>query len=325
MPDGKEMKKLQVAIIGASGIGKNHAKWFDKHGCNVSFFLGSSPASVQQTTAMLEEKSGIRARGFWDIEELLLQPLDAVCVASPPALHYNHVKACLSANLPVLCEKPLVYDGTLSSSTMIDQANALVDLAERRKVLLGTQMQYAVIADHLLEMVGNRPLQRFEMVMETKNLKPGRDFEQIWIELAPHPLSVLQQLGGPHAQIENISCEISSMETNADFIMTAHRRDPIEVHITTRCAPHAQVPLRRFILNDCNINYFGRNNEHGQFHSYLVKRGKEEELPDFVDLLVENFVHACQGKELLKVTGAHGAQNVAWMLEILDAGKKVSE
>jgi predicted dehydrogenase len=317
------MKRLKIAIIGASGIGKNHAKWFEKHGCTVTCFLGSSPATVQQTTALLEEKFGIRARGFWDIDELLLQPLDAVCVASPPSLHYEHVKACLSANLPVLCEKPLVYDGRFGFLEMLDQANELVELAERRKVLLGTQMQYAVIADHLLEMVGNAPLQRFEMIMETKNLKPGRDFEQIWIELAPHPLSVLQQLGGPHAQIENITCELSEMETNATFLMDAHRRYPIEVNITTRCAPNATVPLRRFILNNHNINYFGRNNKEGQFHSYLVKGGKEEELPDLVDLLVKNFVEACNGNEELKVTGAHGAQNVAWMLQILDAGKRI--
>jgi predicted dehydrogenase len=318
------MKKLQIAIIGASGIGKNHAKWFTKHGCNVTCFLGSSPATVQQTAALLEEKFGIRAKGFWEIDELLMQPLDAVCVASPPALHYEHVEACLSANLPVLCEKPLVYDGKLSSKKMNEQASELVKLADRRKVLLGTQMQYAVIADHLLEMVGNAPLQRFEMIMETKNLKAGRDFEQIWIELAPHPLSVLQQLVGPHATIENISCEIGEMETTASFLMDAHRREPIEVNITTRCAPNSSVPLRRFILNDHNINYFGRNNKEGQFHSYLVKGGREEELPDFVDLLVGNFVAACQGKEQLKVTGAHGAQNVAWMLQIMDAGKRLS-
>jgi hypothetical protein len=207
---------------------------------------------------------------------------------------------------------------------MNEQASELVKLADRRQVLLGTQMQYAVIADHLLEMVGNAPLQRFEMIMETKNLKAGRDFEQIWIELAPHPLSVLQQLVGPHATIENISCEIGEMETTASFLMDAHRREPIEVNITTRCAPNSSVPLRRFILNDHNINYFGRNNKEGQFHSYLVKGGREEELPDFVDLLVGNFVAACQGKEQLKVTGAHGAQNVAWMLQIMDAGKRLS-
>jgi len=317
------MNRLKIAIIGASGIGKNHAKWFTKHGCNVTSFLGSSPTTVQQTTALLEEKFGVRARGFWELDELLMQPLDAVCVASPPAFHYEHVKAALSANLPVLCEKPLVYDGELSSEKMNDQADELVELAERRKVLLGTQMQYAVIADHLLEMVGNAPLQRFEMIMETKNLKPGRDFEQIWIELAPHPLSVLQQLVGPHAIIENINCEISQMETTASFITNGYRRDPVEVHITTRCAPNSAVPLRRFILNGHNINYFGRNNEAGQFHSYLVKGGEEEELPDFVDLLVKNFVASCQGKENLKVTGAHGAQNVAWMLQIMDAGKRI--
>lgn len=314
-------RKLQVAILGASGIGKNHAKWFTKHGCNVSSFLGSLPQSVDATQAMLHEKFGIRATGFWDIRELLEQPLDAVCVASPPRFHYHQVRACLAAGIPVLCEKPLVYDSQINSHKLISQANELVEFAERTKVLFGSQMQYAMSAWHLLEMAGYNPLQNFEMVMETKNLQPGRTHEHIWIELAPHPLSVLQQLVGPDAHLEEIDCQIEELETTATFTVKGHRINPVEVAITTRCAPHAKVPLRRFIINDCNINYFGRNNANGQFRSYLVKGGKEEELPDFVDSLVGNFVAACLGKEELRVTGAHGAQNVAWMLEILEAGK----
>lgn len=318
------MKKLNIAIIGASGIGKNHAKWFDKHGCNVNCFLGSSSATVQQTTALLRENFGIHANGFLKIDELLAQPLDAVCVASPPALHYDHVKACLSGGLPVLCEKPLVYEEKLSSSEMMAQADELVELAEHRNVLLGMQMQYAMIADHLSKKVGNAPLQRFEMVMETKNLKTGRNFEQIWIELAPHPLSVLQQLTGSGVSLENISCETFAMETTAHFLLNTSDRSPIKVSITTRCAPENPTPMRRFIINDYIIDYSGRNNAEGQFLSYLTTNGKDEELPDFVDLLVGNFVAACQGNEELKVTGAHGAQNVAWMLQIMDAGKMIS-
>ncbi|MEO6906713.1 MAG: Gfo/Idh/MocA family oxidoreductase [Abditibacteriaceae bacterium] len=318
------MKELKIAIIGASGIGKNHAKWFDKHGCNVTCFLGSSPITVQQTTIMLEENFGIRAKGFWKIDELLIQPLDAVCVASPPAVHYEHVKACLSANLPVLCEKPLIYDANLSTAEMTGQANELTALAKQRKVLLGMQMQYAMIAETLLEMAGAGSLRRFEMIMETKSLKPGRDFEQIWIELAPHPLSVLQQLVGSDASLENISCNISAMETQADFIIKASDGNAITARITTRCAPETPTPMRRFILNDCVIDYSGRNNAKGQFRSYLATNENEVELTDFVDLLVGNFIATYHGSEQLKVTGAHGAQNVAWMLQVLNAGKRIS-
>ena len=30
---------LKVAVIGASGIGKNHARWFHRHGCDVAAFV----------------------------------------------------------------------------------------------------------------------------------------------------------------------------------------------------------------------------------------------------------------------------------------------
>jgi hypothetical protein len=42
-----------VAVIGASGIGKNHARWFHQHSCEVGAFMGSSPASIERTQELL--------------------------------------------------------------------------------------------------------------------------------------------------------------------------------------------------------------------------------------------------------------------------------
>ena len=47
--------------------------------------------------------------------------------------------------------------------------------------------------------------------------------------------------------------------------------------------------------------------------------GREKVCPDFVDSLIANFLAAARGKEKLEVTGAMGAQNVAWQWQILDA------
>jgi len=46
---------------------------------------------------------------FSTADDLLAQPLDAVLVASPDALHKEHVLACLERGLHVFCEKPLCY------------------------------------------------------------------------------------------------------------------------------------------------------------------------------------------------------------------------
>lgn len=61
-----------------------------------------------------------------DYRELLDQDLDAVLVASPHHLHYQHAKAALERGLHVLCEKPV----TLHAA----QAWELADLARERGV-----------------------------------------------------------------------------------------------------------------------------------------------------------------------------------------------
>lgn len=60
------------------------------------------------------------------VEELLARPLDAVVVASPDALHLEHVLAAFARGLHVLCEKPLCY-----GSADIDRLMAARDRAGR--------------------------------------------------------------------------------------------------------------------------------------------------------------------------------------------------
>ncbi len=58
-----------------------------------------------------------------DYRELLRQPLDAVVVASPHVLHFEHAAAAIEAGLHVMVEKPL--------ATRASDADALVALARR--------------------------------------------------------------------------------------------------------------------------------------------------------------------------------------------------
>jgi predicted dehydrogenase len=53
------------------------------------------------------------------VEELLDRQLDAVVIASPDALHLEHVLAAFARGLHVLCEKPLCY-GTADIDRLID-------------------------------------------------------------------------------------------------------------------------------------------------------------------------------------------------------------
>jgi len=64
-----------------------------------------------------------------DLGQFLSNPgIDAVYVASPHALHPEHVRACLDAGIPVLCEKPFALSR--------QDAEPLLELAQAKGVFL---------------------------------------------------------------------------------------------------------------------------------------------------------------------------------------------
>ena len=325
---------LKVAVIGASGIGKNHARWFHQHGCDVAAFVGSSSDSVAKTQKVLDQGFGFTGRGYTNVAEMLrTERPNAVCVSSPPALHSEHVMQCLDAGAHVLCEKPLVGDDTKPDAEVIKQARQLVDHAKLRGRLLGTQMQYAVAVSSILELSGLgtngtpvEPVREWMMEMETKNVRPGRSHRNIWIDLSPHPLSVLQKVaGGAEIDWDTVECTVHEMETDARFrLHFPGERGTCAARIVVRCNPQRDVPLRRFTINGRIVDYTASKNERGEFHAFLTAGDDRTiELPDFVDTLIGNFVEACRGNKPLIVTGADGAQNVEWQLSILAAAQRV--
>ncbi len=316
----------RVAIIGASGIGKNHAAWFAKNGAEICGFVGSSMESLEATRGVLQAKLGHAPHGFLEISELLKnEKPDAVCISSPPRLHFQHAKFCLENGVHTLCEKPLVYDSLLSMDAMNSQTRALNALAKEHGVLLATQMQYCFLAEKICEMadVSAEKIESFAMEMETKNLPSGGSHETIWIELASHPLSVLQKLfPDAQMQIDSIHCHIQERETTAQFQLQRADHSRINARITARYNPSTPVPLRRFTINNAVIDYAGRRNENGEFLTYLSRVNAEIEMPDLVDILIGNFLASCQQQKLLFVTGEDGAKNIDWMLQILERGQR---
>lgn len=316
------MKPLTAAVLGASGIGKNHARWLHQHGCEVVAFAGTTPERLARTRQVLAQDFGFKGRGFTNVEALLRETRpEIVCIASPPPLHFAQALQCIEAGAHVLCEKPLVYDANLPLSELQQQGQTLVNAAQKAGVLLGTQMQYAVGVNDLLEFCGHctqTPVRHFSMEMETKNIKDKRVGAQIWIDLSPHPLSVLQVLAGPNDDIDeaSIDCQVEERQTRATFRL----QSGISAQITVRFNPEANPPLRRFAFDACTVDVGGRKDEAGHFRSLLSSGDNHETMrPDFVDALVGNFVRSVRKEETLQVTGAMGVQNVKWQGQILAA------
>ena len=113
---------LKLGIIGAGRLGSFHA---DKVAVSPLAELVAVADLCDTARNTLAKKHDIQA--FESFEEIL--PLvDAVIIASPTVLHFEHGITCLQAGKHVLMEKPMC--ASLAESRM------LIDLAKQRKLVL---------------------------------------------------------------------------------------------------------------------------------------------------------------------------------------------
>ena len=82
-------------------------------------------------------------------------PWDFVVLATPPALHYGQVQACLAHGMHVICEKPLVEE--------LPQAVELVHLARRanRQLMVGMNFRHLAASQYLRRTVREQRLGPF--------------------------------------------------------------------------------------------------------------------------------------------------------------------
>lgn len=324
-------ERLRVAVLGASGIGKSHARWLAKHSCDVVSFLGSSDESIQLTHSHLEAHMGFEGRGFSDLTQLLseTQP-QAVCIASPSPLHYAQAMQCLEAGIHVLCEKPLVYSPARSKRENMDGARELLKAAAKRNLVLATQLQYGTATPILCRLAGVSPFEvgDFAMEIETTNVKSPRDPKELWIDLAPHPLSVAQYLGGEGAEIVEETIQLVpsrsayTSEVSARFGVRCEGGRLLMCRAIVRWFDKIvdnREPRRRFSFNGRVVQYSGAKSPDGTFIAqYVAPDGYISHYSDPVDYLVGNFVRTCWGEDALLLSSEQGVQNLNWLLSTVE-------
>ena len=321
--------ELSAAVIGASGIGKHHAKWFHRLGCRVDAFAGTSPASVAATSENLEGMFGFKGDGYPSVEEMLeAGSYDVISVCSPEELHYDHFMRALDHGAHVMVEKPLVFDGTLEPSRMIEMGEQMVAAAEdaERVAAINTQYVAAVSSYHKLmsemgEDVG--PATSFFMQMESRGGAEGTDYEQIFIDLGSHPISVLMGFCGPGEMVEgSASCRVERKCVEAEFVYRRECGDDCNAHIVCQNRPEGDLG-RRFGINDVLVDYEGRNDDEGVYRAYLCHEDTEICDTDFVETSLGEFVGAVRGDvKRPPATIAEGLQNLEIQLTLLDVAER---
>lgn len=125
---------LRVGVIGVGRIGAAHARDL---ATGVAGATVSAVYDVDATrAAFLAQELGARALAT-PADLVASADVDAVVVASPDALHPEHVRLCLAQDTPVLCEKPL--------APVVADALAIVETEAalgRRLVTLGFMRRF---------------------------------------------------------------------------------------------------------------------------------------------------------------------------------------
>ncbi len=99
------MKKLTVAVIGLSGMGRSHLDAAIKYGAQIGAICDIN----EETLKLAGDKFGIpEEKRFTDHMDIVSDPaVDAVIIVTPDQLHREMCERFLAAGKHVLCEKPL--------------------------------------------------------------------------------------------------------------------------------------------------------------------------------------------------------------------------
>ena len=315
-------RPLRVAIAGASGIGKHHAKWFHRVGAQVVGFLGRSRETVAATERVLRDIFPFSGRGYWDLDRLLTEEVpDVVDVCLPNEAHFDCVKGALGRGCHVLCEKPLVWHSD-GAEQMLMRARALVDLARQTNLHLGVCTQYAAALPYYRQLYEKAhgpiaTIESFYAEMETLARGRRRCAAKVWIDMAPHPLSMLLAWM-PDGVIEpaSLQVELGRGEVRACFSF-ADLAGSCRCEIIVRDL-HAGQPLRRFGVNGFLVDCAGRSAPDGAYCSVLSTGESELIGDDFMSLLIAQFAEAAvQPKRAPLVSGEVGLRNLELQLQVL--------
>jgi predicted dehydrogenase len=147
------------------------------------------------------------------IDQLLSGIAEAVYIASPAYLHFEHVMACAKAKKHVLCEKPLGMDP--------DQTKQMVEQCAKANIKLGTAFMMRFHSQHqqALQMVKENKLGKlvfaraqlscwYPPIEGAWRQDPAKGSGGSLMDMGGHCIDLLEMLLG---KVEKVSCVINNL------------------------------------------------------------------------------------------------------------------
>lgn len=125
------MKVLGMAVVGLGRLGYVHAY-------NIKHSIKANLVAVCDMDEKLAVKTSkeLECAAYTDIHQLLeRKDIDAVCVVTPTACHFEPVAAVVQAKLPLFCEKPLAGNiaDNLKLAKMIKESGVKFQIGFNRR------------------------------------------------------------------------------------------------------------------------------------------------------------------------------------------------
>ncbi len=312
-----------VAIIGARGIGRHHARWWHLAGAQVLAHAGTSEQSVVEAAEKMAKLFPYEGGGYTDIDEMLAreQP-EWVDVASSMNCHTAHVRTALEAGCDVLCEKPFCYDNALSSQVLIAQTAELVELAASLGRQLGLCSQYWIAAEECLGIFrqsrGDEAITTFDGVLASPTHGRPPDPMQLWMDLAPHLVAAAQAVAASMTAAPvsidplSITRDFDGYRAACSFSLRCDGRRLLDCTFTTAHTEGAgPANIRRLSLNGHHFELLGENDANGIYRSRIAHEDGDYRSDD---MMHQHIARTLAGRT--PITGDAIVDNQRWLFAL---------
>jgi predicted dehydrogenase len=196
------MRPIRCAVFGAGHFGRYHAqKYATTPGAELVAVVDADPVRA----AALAAETGTHAETSL---EAMIGRIDAASVAVPTHAHYDVATRLLDAGIHVLVEKPI--------AATLDQADALVALAQRRGVVLQVgHLQRFLLQRMEIQARVVRPL--FIEALRIAPFKPRGTDVGVVLDLMIHDIDlILALVGEPVTDIDAVGAPV--VTTSEDLV-----------------------------------------------------------------------------------------------------------
>ena len=198
MLNSNPRKKIKIAILGATGIGKFHARNFSNLNVEINSILSSSEVTGKATSKDLRDSLGLEVDYYNDLDLLLNQSSpEAVVISTPNKFHYEQILKVLDKKIPIFCEKPLFWNTENSYSDFLKKLKVLSNHPNRALYVNTSSAYYIESIKNQLPLVND--ISSFSFDFTTQG---NKRYLEIPEDLLPHGLAMLIELLGCHEIVD---------------------------------------------------------------------------------------------------------------------------